>query len=111
MTLASASAQPTGLRDLRNNLYQYELDVCSGRSSIDPYFDNLIWQTVSIAVAEIDRQLALANESGAPAWYARITVAGLVGLNLCQKLLDRREARKGSSTLTPVSEKRAIRAL
>src|SRR5665213_913709 len=109
MTLASASAQPTDLRDLRNNLYEYELDVCSGRSSIDPYFDNLIWQTVSIAIAEIDRQLV--NGSGAPAWYARITVAGLVGLNIIQKLLDRREARKGSSTLTPVSEKRAIRAL
>src|ERR1035437_2283930 len=77
MTLASAHPRE-GLRELRNNLYQYEADVCSGRSSIDPYFDNLIWQTVSIAIAEIDRQLA--NESGAPAWYARITIAGLVGL-------------------------------
>ena len=34
-----------------------------------------------------------------------------MGLNVIQKLLDRREARKGSSTLTPVLEKRAIRAL
>jgi hypothetical protein len=107
MTLASAHPRE-GLRELRNNLYQYEADVCSGRSSIDPYFDNLIWQTVSIAIAEIDRQLA--NESGAPAWYARITIAGLVGLNLCQKLLDRREARK-PATLTPASERSAIYAL
>ena len=33
MTLASAHPRE-GLRELRNNLYQYEADVCSGRSSV-----------------------------------------------------------------------------
>lgn len=108
MTLISARHNE-GLRALRNNLHEFQLDVNLGHRKIDPQFDNLLWQTISITVAEIDRRIA--GEPGAPEWYARITVAGLVGLNLIQKLLDRREERKQTVTLTPAAERRAIYAL